>query len=116
MIHDSKDSVILLILDAIAWSTMPESLQFLMVDKTFVQYPQDARGRQEFYFWDTVCSNMYSKSLRALIPPKVEDPLELNKDQSEKIALSSISAKLDNGPDDFYPARRAGLETNTNEG
>uniref|UniRef100_F6ZZI6 Uncharacterized protein n=2 Tax=Ciona intestinalis TaxID=7719 RepID=F6ZZI6_CIOIN len=35
---------------------MPVALQRLMVEKSFVQFPQSGRHRQEFYFWDTLCA------------------------------------------------------------
>ncbi|XP_076823143.1 uncharacterized protein LOC143469360 [Clavelina lepadiformis] len=56
MENDPKEAVVAVILDAIPWKTMPAPLQRLLVDKTFLQYPQRNRERQEFYFWDNLCS------------------------------------------------------------
>ena len=53
---DPKDTLISVIMDSIPWKKMPETLQKLMVDKTFLQYPQKNRERQEFYFWDKINS------------------------------------------------------------
>nr|CAB3266988.1 toll-like receptor 3 [Phallusia mammillata] len=56
MIMDPKDAVVVVMLDAIAWSDLPANLQRLMTEKTFVQFPQRDRERQEFYFWESMCS------------------------------------------------------------
>ncbi|XP_078494147.1 uncharacterized protein LOC100179803 [Ciona intestinalis] len=56
MQKDPKESVIIVLLDATPWKDMPVALQRLMVEKSFVQFPQSGRHRQEFYFWDTLCA------------------------------------------------------------
>nr|XP_039269618.1 uncharacterized protein LOC120344455 [Styela clava] len=113
MVRDPKDSVILLILDAIAWSTMPQCLQFLMVEKTFVQFPQDGRGRQEYYFWDSVCSNMYSNSLRMLLPPVNEETDNLAFEEEDTVGrLPIVNQPLPGfNEDEAPPMRPSGWNT-----
>jgi len=50
------DAVIVVVLDALDWSELPDTLQVVMAEKSFVQYPDKDRERQEFYFWDTLSS------------------------------------------------------------
>lgn len=57
---DPKDAVICIILDSILQNKMPTALQKLISEKTFLQYPEKERERQEFYFWDKLNSLVFS--------------------------------------------------------
>jgi len=57
---DPKESVLYIFMDSISWKKMPEPLQKLVSEKTFLQYPVKDRERQEFYFWDNLNSLIFA--------------------------------------------------------
>lgn len=102
MKFDPKDAVIVIILDQIPWADMPMDLQSLMVEKTFLQVPRDGTQKQEFTFWDGVCS--YIGNMTARVSSKHQHDAAV---PPQPVNVSTVSQNVDGGQ--FPPSRRAGI-------
>lgn len=97
-INNAEDSIIILVLDAIAWSSMPQSLKFLMVEKTFFQYPQDPRNDSSF--WEVLCPYLYRQApaQNVEIPNRKADNYWEQEDLGEHVFVQNDTETPPNRP------------------
>ena len=65
-----KESVLMILIDPIAWNGLPSVVQKLLCEKNFIQYPLEKEPRQLIYFWEAVrnellrAGNIFETALR----------------------------------------------------